>query len=116
MKITNLTTDAAVLEEVGRRIAEARLARRTTQAQFAQTMGVSKRTIERLEDGAPTQLSNFIRCLRALGKLDGLERLLPETAPNPIGLLERRGAARQRARPKARPAPDAARWKWGEDR
>ncbi len=114
MKITNLTTDDAALAEFGRRIAEARLARRMTQAQFAQAAGVSKRTVERLEDGASTQFGNLIRCLRALDRLDGLDRLLPETPPNPIALLERHGKTRQRARPAEGQEP-AAPWTWGDD-
>ena len=62
MKITNLTTDDAALVEFGRRSADARLTRQMTQAQFAEAAGVSKRTIERLEDGASTQFGNLIRC------------------------------------------------------
>ncbi|MFA4898931.1 MAG: helix-turn-helix transcriptional regulator [Brevundimonas sp.] len=119
MKITNLTTDDAALAEFGRRMAEARLARGMTQAQFAQAAGVSKRTIERLEDGGSIQVANLIRCLRALDRLEGLERLLPETPPNPIDLLERHGKTRQRARPDAddgRDAAAAAPWAWGDDR
>lgn len=114
MKITNLTTDDAALAEFGRRIADARLARQMTQAQFAQAAGVSKRTIERLEDGASTQSGNLVRCLRALDTLDGLDRLLPETPPNPIALLERHGKTRQRARPTDAQEP-AAPWTWGDE-
>jgi len=114
MKITNLTTDDAALVEFGRRIAEARLARQMTQARFAQAAGVSKRTIERLEDGASTQSGNLVRCLRALDKLEGLDRLLPETPANPIALLERHGKTRQRARPADTPEP-ATPWTWGDE-
>ncbi|MBX9616261.1 MAG: helix-turn-helix domain-containing protein [Brevundimonas sp.] len=116
MKITNLTTDDAVLEEFGRRMAEARLAKAMTQAQFALAAGVSKRTIERLEDGGSVQVANLVRCLRALGKLEGLDRLVPETPPNPIDLLERQGKTRQRARPDADSgAGGGAPWTWGDE-
>lgn len=114
MKITSLTTDEAALQEFGRRLAQTRLARQMTQAQFAEAAGVSKRTIERLEDGASIQFGNLIRCLRALDKLDGLDRLVPETQPNPIALLERHGKARQRARPDES-AESATPWTWGDD-
>lgn len=116
MKITSLTTDDAALEEFGRRMAEARLAQAMTQAQFALAAGVSKRTVERLEDGGSVQVANLIRCLRGLGKLEGLERLLPETPPNPIDLLERQGKSRQRAR---RDTDDSGGtgtpWTWGDE-
>jgi transcriptional regulator with XRE-family HTH domain len=113
MKFDNLISDQAALAELGRRIADARLARRMTQAQFGQAAGVSKRTVERLEDGGSTQLANLIRCLRALERLEGLERLFPETPVNPVELLGRR-RRRQRVRaPKDTPSP--ALWTWGDE-
>jgi transcriptional regulator with XRE-family HTH domain len=113
MKFTNLLSDDAVLEEVGHRIAAARLERQMTQAQLAEAAGVSKRTVERLEDGSSTQLGNMIRCLRALGKLEGLERLLPETSTNPIELLRGGRTLRSRARP-SKGAPPVPGWSWGD--
>ncbi len=114
MKITNLTSDETALAEVGRRIAGDRLARTMTQAQLAEAAGVSKRTIERLEDGRSIQFGNLIRCLRALDKLDALNQLAPETPPNPIALLERRGKTRQRARP-GDAAGTTRPWAWGDE-
>jgi transcriptional regulator with XRE-family HTH domain len=107
-----LLTDEAVLDEIGRRMTEARLARRMTQAQLARSAGVSKRTVERLEDGASTQLTNLVRCLRALGKLEQLDRLLPETPANPVDLLQRHGAARARG---PRKSGEAGAWTWGDE-
>jgi DNA-binding XRE family transcriptional regulator len=115
MRFTNLLTDAAVITEMGHRLAAARLERQMTQAQLAYAAGVSKRTVERLEDGASTQLSNLIRCLRALGLLQGLERLLPEAQTNPVELLKRRGRTRARSRVRNVAAP-ATQWSWGDDK
>jgi transcriptional regulator with XRE-family HTH domain len=114
MRFTDLLSDEAVMTEMGRRLAEARLERQMTQAQLAEAAGVSKSTVERLEDGASTQLGNLIRCLRALGKLEALERLLPETPANPVELLRRRGARRSRVR-RARGSPPPAEWSWGDE-
>jgi transcriptional regulator with XRE-family HTH domain len=118
MRFTNLLSDSAITEEIGRRFAAARIERELTQAQFAEAAGVSKRTVERLEDGAPTQVGNLIRCLRALGKLENLERLLPETPINPITLLRRQGAPRSRVRARKQRTSTAAKpmrdWKWGD--
>jgi DNA-binding XRE family transcriptional regulator len=97
-------------------MAATRIERHMTQAQLAEAAGVSKRTVERLEDGASTQLGNLIRCLRALDRLEGIERLLPEMPVNPIELLKRSGASRMRARaPKAAPATSAG-WSWGDEK
>jgi transcriptional regulator with XRE-family HTH domain len=112
MKFDNLLSDQAALTELGLRIADARLARRMTQAQLAEAAGVSKSTVERLEDGGSTHLANLIRCLRALGRLEALERLFPETPVNPVELLGRR-RRRQRVRsPKGAPSPVP--WTWGD--
>jgi transcriptional regulator with XRE-family HTH domain len=112
MKFSNIISDDAVMEELGHRIAAARLERRMTQAQLAEAAGVSKSTVERLEDGASAQLTNVIRCLRALDRLEGLERLLPDTPTNPIELLKRR-SPRSRARPSKDTSP-ASGWTWGD--
>jgi transcriptional regulator with XRE-family HTH domain len=126
MRFTNLLTDAAVTAEIGRRLAAARIERQLTQAQLAEAAGISKRTVERLEDGAPTQMGNLIRCLRTLDKLEGLERLLPETPANPIELLRRHNTTRSRVRtrkektsassmtPKSSPAKRG--WVWGDEK
>jgi transcriptional regulator with XRE-family HTH domain len=121
MQFANTLSDDTVAKEIGRRIAAARIERQMTQALFAAAAGVSKRSIERLEDGTTAQLSNFIRCLRVLDKLEGLERLLPETPPNPITLLKSHRAPRSRARPPKRNAISATAatkpvWVWGDEK
>ncbi|HZC16868.1 MAG TPA: helix-turn-helix transcriptional regulator [Caulobacteraceae bacterium] len=122
MRFDPLLTDEAVLAELGRRLSQARIAHRLTQADLAEAAGVSKRTIERMEGGVSVQLHSLIRALRALDRLDGLDRLLPETPANPIDLLRRRRPMRVRSRARREPRPDAgqpappgARWTWGDD-
>lgn len=119
MKITLQTTDEAILSELGRRLAQARLARNLTQAQLATQAGISKRTLERLESGeVAAQLSAFIRVCRGLGILDRLELLVPEPTPSPIAQLKLRGRERRRAsgRPPATPGaePGQAPWTWND--
>ncbi|WP_091742995.1 helix-turn-helix domain-containing protein [Phenylobacterium immobile] len=121
MKIDNLLTDEAVAAEMGVRLAQARIARAFTQAQLAAAAGVSKRTVERLEDGQPTQMAVLIRCLRALGLLENLERLLPAQPTNPMDLLRARRAPRQRVRSSAQVEHGVAEipakpWVWGDQR
>ena len=115
MKIDDLSSDAAVLAEIGRRIAATRLARQLTQAQLAYEAGVSKRTVERLENGVSVQFDNFIRCLRALGLLSELERLVPDAADNPILLIKRQGRVRRRSRMTLREPEPKGGWTWGDD-
>jgi len=51
MKLNNSLTDATVLEELGRRLACARIAASLTQADLADRASVGKRTVERIEAG-----------------------------------------------------------------
>ena len=97
MQIDPQLTDAAVLEELGRRLKRTRLQRNLTQRGLAEEAGVSLATIRNLEDGKPSQLVTLIRALRVLGLLGGLERAVPEPPPSPIEELRLRGRERQRA-------------------
>jgi len=116
MKIDNLLTDEAVLVELGARVTETRLAANMTQADLALAAGVSKRTVERLEAGGGAQLVNLVRCLRAMNRMDGLDRLVPELPRNPMDLLRQRSkAARSRARPSRSPVASAP-WTWGDEK
>jgi len=97
MRFQELITDEAALRELGERVAQRRLELNLTQAQVAHEAGIGKRTLERIEAGASTQLANFLRLLRALDLYDRLELLLPPAAPSPITLLKLQGHERQRA-------------------
>lgn len=111
--ISNLSTDQAALEDLGERLAAARLRQGMTQADLAAAAGLAHGTIERIEAGRTTQLANLIRCLRVLGLLANLDALLPSAGPTPIDLLEGRGKPRRRARRKAA-APAAKPFAWGD--
>lgn len=119
MKITNPLTDEVVLKELGTRLARARLDRNLTQAQLAEQAGISKRTIERLEQGsAAAQLSSVIRVCRVLDILERFELLVPEPTPSPMAQLQLHGKQRQRA---SRPRTDAVNepageWTWGDQK
>ena len=89
-------TDAATLDELGARIAARRLSRHWRQADLAYEAGVSNRTVQRIEAGASVQLTMFLRVLRALGLLGGLEQLVPPSRPSPMELLRRETNRRKR--------------------
>ena len=117
MKSTRYVSDAALLRELGTRLAAQRLALNLTQAQLADEAGVSKRTIERMEAGATaTHLSAFLRVCRVLGLQDRIEQLVPEPAASPLAQLKLKGRSRRRA---SRPVKNrhvaeakAKRWTW----
>ena len=116
MKITNPMVDALILQELGGRIARLRLERNLKQAELAAQAGISKRTLERMEAGGPTELVNLVRVCRALGLAERFDLLLPEPVPSPVEQLRLRGRQRQRAgTPRLTARRPAAKWTWGDE-
>ena len=109
----------AVLAALGRRLARHRVALDLTQEALADAAGVSKRTVERLEAGHSTQLTNVLRLLAALDLLDGVLRALPADAPTPMEQLRANEGTAPRRRATGRRGDDArssgdAPWTWDE--
>lgn len=115
MKITALLTDEAVLQQIGQRISMRRVELNLTQAALAKKAGVSKRTVERIEDGASAQMLSMIKVFRVLELMDRLDSMLPEPQPKPMDLLKQKGKVRVRASAK-QPVPGSSPgWTWKED-
>ncbi len=121
MKINQYLTDEAVLTELGERLERTRLERNLTQRTLAAEAGVERKAVQRIEAGEPAKLTSLIRVLRALGLLDGLDRLVPEPVPSPIELLKLHGRSRRRASGERlrKGAPTLAEqtepWRWGDE-
>jgi transcriptional regulator with XRE-family HTH domain len=119
MHFDDLTTDAAVLAELGRRLERHRLERNWTQARMAAEAGLGQATVQRVERGDSVQMTSMIKLLRALGLLAGLDHAVPETIHLPIAELEReQRRTRRRARgrrPGRRAEPAEERWRWGDE-
>ncbi|MCE5255468.1 MAG: helix-turn-helix domain-containing protein [Spirochaetaceae bacterium] len=119
MKLNNTLTDAAVLEELGKRLARARITSSLTQADLANRAAVGKRTVERIEAGESVQLVSLIRVLRVLDLLGVFDTIAPDEGPGPMELLERGGETRRRvssSRKTGVPGPTATPWVWGDER
>ncbi len=89
MKIDSLLTDAAILAEIGARLAARRIELQLTQADVAERAGVAKRTLERMEAGHSSQLASLVRVLRVLDAMPGLDNLVPDAGQRPMDLLQR---------------------------
>jgi predicted transcriptional regulator len=114
MRIEKQTTPEAILAELGMRITRRRIELGITQAQTATQAGVGKRTIERIEAGADTQLSTLIRLLAVLDLSEHLEQLIPATTISPMEILKHRPATRKRATSRKTSRPKEP-WKWGDE-
>lgn len=108
--------ERVIMTELGHRAQQQRVGLNLTQKQLAQRAGVSARTIERFEAGAPVQLDKLVRLLRALGLSDNLDQLIPQAAIRPLQMVQSRTTVRQRAHT-ARSKGDAnTEWKWGDEK
>ena len=117
MKIAKQATDAAVLTEIGRRLARVRLEKNLTQVQLAEQAGVSKSTVQRLESGdVSPQLSGFIRVCRVLDLIERLDLLVPEPVPSPVEQLKLGGKRRKRASKAKVPKPSPKKWQWRDEK
>ncbi|MBJ7348276.1 MAG: helix-turn-helix domain-containing protein [Thermoleophilaceae bacterium] len=115
MRIEADNTDSAILAELGRRLARARLDRNLSQQHLAHEAGVSKDTVERMEAGGATRLPSLIRVLRVLGLLDQLNVLVPEPLPSPLEQVKLHGKQRQRARRSNTDQERKKTWVWGDE-
>ena len=122
MHFDEITTDAAVLAELGRRLERHRLERNLTQAEMAIEAGIGQATVQRAERGRSVQMTSMIKLLRTLGLLAGLDLAVPESIDLPIAQLEReqrkiRRRARGRRGGRSAESPEATQgpWRWGDE-
>lgn len=90
-------TVTEALTETGQRLRRLRLDAGLSQAQLAAKAGVSLTALQKLEAGAGSTLSTYIRVLKALGLLSTLDTLAPLPEISPLDMLKMK-ARRQRQR------------------
>lgn len=114
MKIEEIMSDEAILQEMGARVARCRLNQNRTQDALAEEAGVSRATVQRIEQGHSTQLTNLLRVLRALDLIGNLELLVPVPPESPVQAVRRKGRVRRRASVPRKQTRAATPWSWGE--
>jgi transcriptional regulator with XRE-family HTH domain len=118
MQISKMATDDDVLKELGTRLRGVRLERNMSQADLAAEAGVGRVTLQRLEEGQSASMTTFIRVLRALDLLDGVDRSIPQQTVSPVEEMQRRGRQRRRAgkqRGDGDSRPGSKPWRWGDE-
>jgi putative transcriptional regulator len=95
MALENMSP-AAIAEEIGNRLKQARLNADLTQAEVASRTGLNRRTILNAEKGK-VQLENLVAILVSLDMADQLNMLLPVQEISPLQLAKLKGKKRQRA-------------------
>lgn len=96
---------AAIAEELGDRLRNARLNADLTQAEVASRAGISRPTVVAAERGR-VQLENLVAILHAMNMVNQLDAFLPVQDISPLQLAKLRGHQRQRASgARSKPAP-----------
>jgi putative transcriptional regulator len=95
MKLGNMSP-AAIAEELGNRLKQARLNADLTQAEVASRAGLNRRTILNAEKGK-VQLENLVAILVSMDMADQLNMFIPAQEVSPIQLAKLKGRERQRA-------------------
>ena len=92
-------SDKMILEGIGKKLKEWRLEMDLSQAEMASKTELSLATYLHFEHGKGGSMSNFLRVLRVLGRLDSLEAFFQERPISPIlaQKIERGMKLRQRA-------------------
>jgi transcriptional regulator with XRE-family HTH domain len=97
MRIDSNLSDRAISSELGSRLKHLRLERNLDQRTLAEEAGVSRTTVQRMEEGESVTVTSLLRVMRILGIVEDLERAIPEPVPSPIQQLDLQGRQRQRA-------------------
>lgn len=87
---------AAVAEELGERLKQARLNNDMTQSEVAERAGLSRKVVLNAEKGK-VQLEGLIAIMMVLGLTAQLEHFLPQQAISPLQLSKLQRKQRQRA-------------------
>lgn len=91
-----------------------RIAGGMTQRQLAKDCGVSVPVIARMENGdGGVKISTWVAVLRALGKLQNLDALIPAITMTPYDYAKAAQPKRQRA-PRSDRKVKKSEWKWGD--
>jgi len=87
---------AAIADELGHRLKQARLNADLTQTEVASRSGLNRRTILNAEKGK-VHLENLVAILVAMDMVEQLNMFLPVQEISPIQLAKLKGQKRQRA-------------------
>jgi transcriptional regulator with XRE-family HTH domain len=84
MKIDHLTPDAAILKELGHRLARVRKQQGLSQQQLADEVGLGVATLRRIEAGQDAQIGSWLKIMKTMGMVASIDALLPENFASPM--------------------------------
>lgn len=81
------SSNETICQEMGKRLKDYRISMNLTQARLAENCGISKRTVERIENGENKSVDNLLSVLRALNLLGKIDLLVPEQEMRPTDIV-----------------------------
>ena len=114
MSQTTAPNSESIERDLCKRLESIRLMKNISQATLAETAGVSRRTIGRMESGEGVSLDTFLRVMIALDLTDHLAALLPDSAIRPIELADRQRQRKNASSPR-KPKTESDGWQWGDE-
>lgn len=106
----SMRSPAAIAEDLGERLRQARLNSDMTQADVAERAGVSRKIVLNAEKGK-AQLESFVAIMLALNLTEQLDLFLPKPQVSPVQLIKLQGKKRQRASGQRKSADeDVSQW------
>ena len=90
-------SDKSIVSTIGEYIKHQRLIQNKTQANIAETAGINRWTMSKIENGEPISLTSLIQILRALNLLDVLNIFKIQSQLSPLELAKLEKQKRQRA-------------------
>lgn len=97
-----ILTNEAIVQQIGRKLKELRLAKNIKQKELSDASGVSVFTISSVENGKGAALLTIVQILRALEQLDYLEYFFQEQTLSPIAYAKLRRGEKKRERVRSR--------------
>lgn len=115
LSMTDYISSQTVLKELGKRLKTYRIQNTLTQDDLANKSGVSRRSIQYMEDGQEVKFSTVIKILIALDLGQNLDLLIPNPSRSPINIM-RENAHKKRSRVSRLPSePTNKNFKWGDE-
>ena len=90
-------TDKSIISVIGEYIKQQRLLQNKTQSAIAESAGINRWTMSKIENGEPISLMSLIQILRALDLLEILNIFETKTQISPLELAKLEKQKRQRA-------------------
>lgn len=116
MRIGVLCSDEQILIELGERLKAERIRSGFTQEELSVQSGVSKRTIERFENGESVQFVNLIKIFRVLRRLDLLDTILPSFEKTPFEYIDLPQTEKKQRVRNLSVADNTSGFKWGDEK